>query len=336
LSAVPERQPLRPLQFGHSGGVQQVIVPPYAARQRLDAFLARYVEGRSRSEWQRLIEVGGVTLDGRRIKPGDRIAVGQRIQIQPVPAHVELRPAANIPLSIVYDDPTMIVVNKPPGLVVHPAPGHEEGTLVNALLARFPELRDPTGQQRPGIVHRLDKDTSGLIVIGRTVEAVARLQTQFRERTATKKYLLLVLGDLAEVAAAIDVPIGRDRRDRKRMAAQSDGRESRTEFRILERFGQFTLVEAILMSGRTHQLRVHFQFIGHPVAGDRTYGRGKGPPGLKRQFVHASYLKIRSPHDDAEREFQAPLPPDLSAAVERLRLLRAALHGPTATSEGRR
>jgi 23S rRNA pseudouridine1911/1915/1917 synthase len=306
-----------------------VRVPPYAGHQRLDAFLTRAVGGRSRSEWQRLIGLSAVTLDGRRVKPSDRVAPGQRVEIRAVPAHVVLRPAADIPLTVVYEDPAMIVIDKPAGLVVHPAPGHEEGTLVNALLARFPELRDPTGEQRPGIVHRLDKDTSGLMVIGRTAPAMAALQAQFRQRTATKRYLLLVRGDLRDEVAAIEAPIGRDRRDRKRMAAQAAGRESRTEFRVVERFGDYTLVEATLLSGRTHQLRVHFRFIGHPVAGDATYGSAKGPPGLKRQFVHAAYLKIRSPHDGEDHEFHAPLPPDLSEPLERLRAGRLrASNGP--------
>ena len=316
---MPERQPLRPRRRSRSGGVEQVEVPSYAARQRLDAFLTRSIGGRSRSDWQRLLGLGAVTVDGRRVKPSDRVAPGQRVAIHPVPSHVELRPASDIPISVVYEDPAMIIVDKPPGLVVHPAPGHEEGTLVNALLARFPELRDPTGQQRPGIVHRLDKDTSGLMVIGRTPQAMASLQEQFRDRTALKRYLLLLAGTLAEESAAIEAPIARDQRDRKRMAAHAGGRESRTTFKVLERFGQYTLVEATLLSGRTHQLRVHFRFIGHPVAGDQTYGGGSAPPGLTRQFVHAAYLCLRSPQDDHQLEFQAPLPADLAEPLERLR-----------------
>jgi hypothetical protein len=206
--------------------------------------------------------------------------------------------------------------------VVHPAPGHEDGTLVNALLARFPDLADPSGEQRPGIVHRLDKDTSGLIVIGRTTAAMAALQAQFKERTAEKHYLLLVQGDIAEAEAAIEAPIGRDHRDRKRMAAQSGGREARTGFSVLERYGDFTLVEADLQSGRTHQLRVHFQYIGHPVAGDKTYGNGRGPSGLRRQFVHACSMRITSPFDGQEHYFQAALPGDLRSPLLRLRSIR--------------
>jgi 23S rRNA pseudouridine1911/1915/1917 synthase len=304
-----------------------IEVPDYAARTRLDAFLTTHVGGRSRTDWQRMIASGAVTVNGRLIQSGDRLFAGQRVEVLPVAPTFEVRPARHIPLTVLYDDPAMIVIDKPAGLVVHPAPGHDDDTLVNALLGRYPELRDPTGQQRPGIVHRLDKDTSGLIVIGRTPEAVAALQEQFRERSVVKQYILLVMGDLADEEALIDAPIGRDARDRKRMTARWGGRESTTEFKVLERFGSYTLIEATLGTGRTHQLRVHFQFIGHPVAGDKTYGPGKAPPGLRRQFVHAARLRIKSPHDGLEREFRAPLPPDLAATIERLRLATTPEHG---------
>lgn len=321
---MPDRVPLKPVQFIRANGVEQIEVPPFANRMRLDAFLGKYGEGRSRTEWARLIEAGSVTVEGKRLKPGDRVAGGNRVRIlTTTQSEVERpQPSAEIPLTIVYEDASMIVVNKPPGLVVHPAPGHEDGTLVNALLARFPDLADPSGEQRPGIVHRLDKDTSGLIVIGRTTAAMAALQAQFKERTAEKHYLLLVQGDIAEAEAAIEAPIGRDHRDRKRMSAQSGGREARTGFSVLERYGDFTLVEADLQSGRTHQLRVHFQYIGHPVAGDKTYGNGRGPSGLRRQFVHACSMRITSPSDGTEHHFQAALPGDLRSPLLRLRSIR--------------
>jgi 23S rRNA pseudouridine1911/1915/1917 synthase len=321
---MPERLPLHPNHVVRPNGAEQIDVPPYAAHVRIDAFLARYGEGRSRSDWQRLIQQGAVTLDGKIVRPSDRVLAGQRIRVQTAAVAVprDIPPASEILVTIVYEDPAMIVVNKPAGLVVHPAPGHEDGTLVNALVARFPDLSDPSGDGRPGIVHRLDKDTSGLLVVGRTTAAMGALQIQFKERTAQKKYLLLVQGDLAEEEAAIEVPIGRDARDRKRMAAREGGRESRTQFTVLERYGDYTLVEADLQSGRTHQLRVHFQFIGHPVAGDKTYGNGRGPAGLRRQFVHAASMRIMSPHDNAEHELFAPLPADLRSPLERLRTIR--------------
>jgi 23S rRNA pseudouridine1911/1915/1917 synthase len=239
--------------------------------------------------------------------------------VRPIAQHVLAPADPSIPLDVVYEDAAMLVVNKPAGLVVHPAPGHEEGTLVNALLARYPELRDPTGELRPGIVHRLDKDTSGLIMIGRTLEAVGALQRQMQADETVKRYLLLVLGDLAEGEGRIDAPIGRDPRNRQRMAVRAGGRPAQTRFRVVEHFGGFTLVDALLCTGRTHQLRVHMAYIGHPVAADRTYGSGRRPPGLNRQFVHAYHLEVRSPATGEGIVLEAPLPPDLAEPLERLR-----------------
>jgi 23S rRNA pseudouridine1911/1915/1917 synthase len=224
-----------------------------------------------------------------------------------------------VAFDVVYADSAMVVVDKPAGLVVHPAPGHQTGTLVHGLLARFPELRDPTGEMRPGIVHRLDKDTSGLLVVGRTVEAVAALQREMQAGLVRKRYRLLVLGTIQEREGIIDVPIGRDRLNRQKMAARADGRPSRTEFQVLERLGTYTYLDAGLPSGRTHQLRVHFAYIGHPVAGDRTYGNGRGPAGLTRQFVHSYELTLRSPADGQERTFRSQLPADLACALAALR-----------------
>jgi 23S rRNA pseudouridine1911/1915/1917 synthase len=204
---------------------------------------------------------------------------------------------------------------------VHPAPGHESGTLVHALLARFPELQDPTGQKRPGIVHRLDKDTSGVMVVGKTPEAVAFLQRQMQQGKIHKRYRLLVVGTIQEDEGIIEAPIGRDRVNRQKMAVRADGRTARTEFRVLERLPGFTYVDAGLPSGRTHQLRVHFGYIGHPVAGDRTYGRGRAPGRLERQFVHSHELTLTSPVGKTERTFVAELPPDLVAALAALREL---------------
>jgi 23S rRNA pseudouridine1911/1915/1917 synthase len=224
-----------------------------------------------------------------------------------------------VPFGVVYTDPAMVVLDKPPGVVVHPAPGNESGTLVNGLLARFPELRDTTGDLRPGIVHRLDKDTSGLMVVGRSAAATADLQRQMQSRTTEKRYLLLVRGNIGEPEGLIDAPIARDPRHRQRMSVREGGRAAQTRFSVRERFGDWTLVEALLLTGRTHQLRVHFASIGHPVAGDATYSGVRPPAGLDRQFVHAHALRLRSPHDGREHTFTAPLPPDLEAPLERLR-----------------
>jgi 23S rRNA pseudouridine1911/1915/1917 synthase len=300
------------------GGREIVTGPPYVHGERLDAFLTKSVGGRSRSDWQRLVELELIKVNGRSVKPSTRVWPDERVSIDPVAPHATLRPATEIPLEILYQDAAMVVVNKPPGLVVHPAPGHESDTLVNALLARYPELQDPTGELRPGIVHRLDKDTSGLIVIGRTVQAVAELQDQMKRRTSIKRYHLLVNGVIHEDEAVIDAPIGRDTRDRQKMSVRADAREAVTRFRVVDRFDDYTLVDATLETGRTHQLRVHFAFIGHGIAADGTYGSGRRPAGLHRQFVHAHYLKLLSPATGETLELDIPLAPDLQAAIDEL------------------
>jgi 23S rRNA pseudouridine1911/1915/1917 synthase len=301
-----------------------VIVPPFAAGDRLDGFLQRHggEPKRSRSEWQRLIGVEAVLVNGYVSKPSERVATGDRVSIA---LSATTRPSSTpppeheVPFRVVFEDPAMIVVDKPAGLVVHPAPGNEHGTLVNGLVARFPELGSRDADLRPGIVHRLDKDTSGLLVIGRTVSAVAELQRQMQSRQTEKRYWLLMRGGTNEDEGVIDRPIGRDPRNRQRMAIRSEGRSAQTHFWVRERFSGWTLVEALLLTGRTHQLRVHFASIGHPVAGDTTYGRGAALPGLHRQFLHAYLLRLRSPHDGQERRFESELPPELESILSRLR-----------------
>jgi 23S rRNA pseudouridine1911/1915/1917 synthase len=324
----PPRRGRRPLVARQRGSGADVVhlVPPFARGLRLDSYLSRLVGEHSRAEWQRLIESGLVVRNGRPAKAADRVEPGDRVAVRPIAQHVLLEPDPSIALDVLYEDAAMIVLNKPAGLVVHPAPGHEEGTLVNALLARFPELCDPSGAQRPGIVHRLDKDTSGLLVVGRTPEAVGALQRQMQAGTVLKRYWLLVLGNLAEGEGLVEAPIGRDPRDRQRMAVRADGRPARTRFRVVERFAACTLVDAELCTGRTHQLRVHLAYIGHPVAGDRVYGSGKRPAGLERQFVHAYHLELRSPATGRELVFDCALPPDLAEPLARLRAAGATAH----------
>lgn len=303
--------------------VRQVIVPPFAAGDRLDGFLQRHggEPDRSRSEWQRLIGLEAVLLNGYASKPSERVMDGDRVSIalSATSRPPSLPPQDEVPFTVVYEDPSMIVVDKPAGVVVHPAPGNERGTLVNGLVARFSELRSADGDLRPGIVHRLDKDTSGLLVIGRTAAAVTDLQRQMQSRQTEKRYWVLVRGGIDEDEGIIDRPIGRDPRNRQRMAVRAEGRSSQTHFWVRERFAGWTLLEAALLTGRTHQLRVHFASIGHPVAGDPTYGRAAGFPGLQRQFLHAYLLRLRSPHDAEEHTFTADLPPELEAVLTRLR-----------------
>jgi 23S rRNA pseudouridine1911/1915/1917 synthase len=302
---------------------REVVVPPFAAGDRLDGFLQRHggEPDRSRSEWQRLIGLSAVLLNGFASKPSERVATGDRVLISAAsrPAGLDPPPEDEVPFSVVYEDPSMIVVDKPAGVVVHPAPGNERGTLVNGLVARFPELRSAEGDLRPGIVHRLDKGTSGLLVIGRTLAAVADLQRQMQRRSTEKRYLLLVRGGIDEDEGLVDRPIGRDPRNRQRMAVRPEGRPAQTHFWVRERFAGWTLVEAQLLTGRTHQLRVHFASIGHPVAGDITYGPGAALAGLRRQFLHSQLLRLRSPHDRQERTFTCELPSDLADVLKRLR-----------------
>jgi 23S rRNA pseudouridine1911/1915/1917 synthase len=300
---------------------REVVVPAFAAGDRLDGFLQRHggEPDRSRSEWQRLIGLEAVLLNGWPSKPSERVVAGDRIRIAAIARPPELPPEDEVPFEVVYEDPAMIVVDKPAGVVVHPAPGNERGTLVNGLLARFPELRCETGDLRPGIVHRLDKDTSGLIVIGRTLAAVGDLQRQMQSRSTEKRYLLLVRGGIDEDEGIIDRPIARDPRNRQRMAVRSEGRSAQTHFWVRERFVGWTMIEALLLTGRTHQLRVHFASIGHPVAGDATYGPGAALRGLQRQFLHSHVLRLRSPHDGQEHTFTATLPAELARVLEGLR-----------------
>jgi 23S rRNA pseudouridine1911/1915/1917 synthase len=313
---LPLRAPTRELREA-----RLVVVPPFAAGDRLDGFLQRHggEPERSRSEWQRLIGLEAVRLNGFASKPSQRVASGDHVLIAAVLREPDLPPEEEVPFEVVFEDPAIIVVNKPSGVVVHPAPGNEHGTLVNGLLSRFPELRDEEGNLRPGIVHRLDKDTSGLMVIGRTASAVAQLQRQMQSHSTEKRYLLLVRGGIDEDEGIIDRPIGRDPRNRQRMAVRGEGRSAQTHFWVRQRLSGWTLVEALLVTGRTHQLRVHFASIGHPVAGDATYGRDAALPGLGRQFLHSHFLRLRSPHDNAEHTFTAALPADLSAVLTRLR-----------------
>ena len=286
--------------------------------QRLDAFLAARLPGLSRARVQRLIAGGNVTVDGERAKPSHRLAAGQAVAVtlpEPAPDALTPQPA---PLTIVHEDADLVVVDKPPGLTAHPAAGQPDGTLANALLALYPEVEGVGGPGRAGIVHRLDKGTSGLLVAARNEAAHACLAAQFEDRLVSKRYTALAVGSLPEERAAIDAPVGRHPTRRQRMAVVSDGRPATTPYRVLERYRGFTLVEASPKTGRTHQVRVHFAAIGHPLAGDRTYGRRQ--PGLDRHFLHAAFLAFRHPRTGETVEFRSGLPPDLRRFLQGLDL----------------
>ena len=281
---------------------------------RLDRYLAAQDLGLSRARLQGLIREGYVTLNGGSAKASAVVKAGDRVGVRiPPPQPLGLIPE-NIPLDVVYEDEHMVVVDKPAGLTVHPAPGHASGTLVNALLWRYPDLPGIGGWQRPGIVHRLDKDTSGLMVVAKTEEAHYSLSEQIQERRIRKGYTALVGGVLADEEGLIDAPIGRGLRHRKRMAVVDGGRPSVTRYSVVRRFDEATLVEVFPTTGRTHQIRVHFASLGHPLVGDALYG-GRTDV-LERQFLHAHLLGFEHPQSGEGVEFRSGLPGDLREAVK--------------------
>jgi 23S rRNA pseudouridine1911/1915/1917 synthase len=285
---------------------------------RLDRYVADQLPDLSRGTVQGLIESGRVRVDGRQRKPKFRMTPGEVVSVEIPPPRIDEILPDPIPLAIVYEDADVIVVDKPAGMVVHPAPGHQRGTLANALLAHVPGI-SVGGSQRPGIVHRLDKDTSGLIVAAKTDRGRTSLVTQWEDRTVEKTYLALVSGSVEDEEAIIDAPIGRDPKNRQRMAVVRSGRPAVTRFHVVERFPDTTLLEVSIETGRTHQIRVHLAFIGHPIVGDQTYGRTRPTePQLDRQFLHASALAFQLP-DGAALRLEAPLPGELQAVLEELR-----------------
>jgi 23S rRNA pseudouridine1911/1915/1917 synthase len=285
---------------------------------RLDRYVADQLPDLSRGTVQGLIESGRVRVDGRQRKPKFRMTPGEVVSVEIPPPRIDEILPDPIPLAIVYEDADVIVVDKPAGMVVHPAPGHQRGTLANALLAHVPGI-SVGGSQRPGIVHRLDKDTSGLIVAAKTDRGRTSLVTQWEDRAVEKTYLALVSGSVEDEEAIIDAPIGRDPKNRQRMAVVRSGRPAVTRFHVVERFPDTTLLEVSIETGRTHQIRVHLAFIGHPIVGDHVYGRTRPTePQLDRQFLHASALAFQLP-DGAALRLEAPLPGDLQAVLEELR-----------------
>ncbi|MDO8616090.1 MAG: RluA family pseudouridine synthase [Dehalococcoidia bacterium] len=301
------------------------------AGERLDVFIARRCKELSRSHARRLIDDGLITVNGRPASPSRQVQAGEAVAVTiPPPQNLELAPE-DIPLTIIYQDFDLLVVDKPPGLTVHPAPGHPSGTLVNALLAACPDLKGMAGSPgarsgqalRPGIVHRLDKDTSGLMVVARNARALRALQRQLKERQMHKTYLALVHGTPQPREGVVEAPIGRHPRNRKKMAVVADGREAVTRYRVREEFPGYALLEVEPVTGRTHQIRVHLSAMGHAVAGDATYGRRSELVG--RQFLHAWKLAFAMPLGGREVEFESPLPPDLQEALARLRRPSAAV-----------
>ena len=287
-----------------------------AKGERLDRFLDSRCPDLSRSRIQALITEGSATLDGKPAKPSARIQEGQVIVLNiPEPVESALKPQ-RIPLSIVYEDRDLLVVDKAAGMTVHPAPGHPDGTLVNAVLAHCPDLQGIGGTVRPGIVHRLDKDTSGLMVVAKNDRTHRMLSDQLKERKFTKVYLALTHGRVTPVEAIIDAPMGRSNANRQRMALVDGGREAITRYRVIRHYSAHTLVEIRPSTGRTHQIRVHFASLGYPLVGDATYG--KPDSRLSRHFLHASTLGFAHPTNDEYREFTTELPTELKAFLNSL------------------
>jgi 23S rRNA pseudouridine1911/1915/1917 synthase len=307
---------------GHNSKTWQI--EPEQVGLRLDRYLVSMLGDISRTSVQQLIVEGTVLVNGRESKSGYMLRAGDEVTM--LSGESALRPqeitAQPLPLDIVYEDDDLLIVNKAAGMVVHPAPGHYDDTLVNTLLARYPALQAAEGAPRPGIVHRLDRDTSGLLIVAKNARAQAALIEQMKRHAIVKRYLALVEGIVPLDSGSIDAPIGRDPRHRQQMnITATAGREARTRFRVLERFARHTLLLIQLETGRTHQIRVHLRAIGYPVAGDPVYGGSRQSLPLPRQFLHAYHLEFTHPTTHQRLEFEAPLPEDLRTILDRKNVL---------------
>lgn len=310
--------------------VLEYIVPPTENGQRLDSFIAAAANGLSRSYAAQLIEQGHILLNGKPSAKNRRVKENDRVSVEiPPPVPVEAKPE-ELPLEVLYEDDCLAVINKQRGMVVHLGHGHPAGTLVNALLFRFP-LSSINGEQRPGIVHRLDKDTTGAMVIAKTDAAHRSLSQQFKERTCEKRYWALCEGVFNPREGRVENMLGRDPRNRQRMAAVSGGKRAVTEYKVLEQFPSLALVECLLVTGRTHQIRVHMKSLGHPCYADTLYGRSGD---LAGQALHARQLCFIHPQTGERLCFTAPLPEDFAALLENLRRSFTQFKTATPESEG--
>ena len=300
---------------------------------RLDRYLALRCPDLSRSRVGRLVREGHATVNGAPAKPSQVVRTGDRVTLVVPPPIPSTLSAEAMPLAVVYEDPDILVVDKPPGLPVHPSPGHPTHTLVNALLAHCTDLSGVGGELRPGIVHRLDMDTSGLMVVAKNDAAHRAVARQLHDRQVAKSYLALVWGTPEPGEGYIDRPIARDPRNRKRMAVVEGGRDARTRYTVWRGYGECALVEARPETGRTHQIRVHLASVGHPIVGDQVYSRRRTSL-VSRQFLHAHRLRLRLPSTDREMEFSAPLAPDLQTGLDALEQGQATAAGDSTSSPG--
>ena len=294
-----------------------MTILPDRADERVDACIARLAPGISRSAAQRLCEDGQVLLNGAAAKKNARVAPGDVLELtlpEPQPTQAQ---AEDIPLDVAYEDADVIVINKPKGLVVHPAAGHWEGTLVNALLHHCRDsLSGVGGALRPGIVHRIDKDTSGLLIVAKNDFAHQKLAAQLQDHTLARTYVCIVCGKLREDAGTVNAPIARDKNDRKKMAVRADGKPAVTHWQVLARYPGYTYVQCKLETGRTHQIRVHMASLGHPILGDTVYGHKKPELGQNTQCLHAKELTFRHPRTDEPVTVTCPLPEEFERVLQ--------------------
>ena len=284
---------------------------------RLDRFLASQGLEITRSQIHRLIEDGQVAINGLHAKPSQKVRSGDIIVLTILPPKPLALVPQDIPVPLIYQDDHLIVLDKPSGLSVHPGPGHPDGTLVNALLAHCPDIKGVGGVIRPGIVHRLDKDTSGLMVVAKTDTAHLSLSKQLKNREVVKGYLAVSKGSITPVEGLIDLPIGRDPKNRKKMAVIEGGRDSKTRYRVVEHLNGYEILQIYLETGRTHQIRVHLSYMGHALLGDQVYGKGNSL--LGRQFLHSNHLKFIHPVTAMHMEFRANLPDEMLVVIDELK-----------------
>lgn len=299
---------------------KKIVVNSENVGIRLDAYIAENIKSLSRTMVKKLVEDGNVSVNGKAQKVSYKVQENDEIIVnEPEARELDIK-AEDIPVDVVYEDKDIIVVNKPKGLVVHPANGNWDGTLVNAIMAICKDsLSGIGGEIRPGIVHRLDKDTSGLLIIAKNDEAHLNMSNQIKDRQVKKIYYALVRGVVPENEATINMPIGRSTKDRKKMAVTKNGKEAITHFRVLERFNKYTLLEVKIDTGRTHQIRVHLSEIGHPVVGDEVYSNGKNEFGIKGQLLHAKSLDFKHPITGKEMHLETELPEEFENVLKQLR-----------------
>ena len=287
--------------------------------KRLDIYISEAYKMLSRTAIKRLLEEEKIHVNGKVEKSSYKVKNGDNIEIEIPDAKETKLEAQNIPVPVIYEDKDIIVVNKPKGMVVHPANGNPDGTLVNAILAMCKgSLSGIGGEIRPGIVHRLDKDTSGLLIVAKNDEAHIKMSKQIQDRKVEKRYIALVRGNVPDNEATIDMPIARSKVDRKKMAVDKNGKEAVTHFKVLKRYGNYTLLEIKIDTGRTHQIRVHMSYIGYPVVGDSVYSSGKNEFGVEGQMLHARYLKFKHPITGKELNLEAPLPEYFEKIIKQL------------------